>query len=83
MGVAVNTSTGEIASWHALSANEVVKRLATNREKGLDAAEAARRLRRRAKSFAGGQEAGPVHAVPLPSSTTYSSMFFLAPGSPS
>jgi magnesium-transporting ATPase (P-type) len=34
------------AAWHALSADEVVKRLATDRENGLDAAEAATRLRK-------------------------------------
>src|SRR6516162_9032706 len=34
------------AAWHAISADEVVKRLATNREKGLDAGEASTRLRK-------------------------------------
>ena len=34
------------AAWHATSADEVVKRLAADREKGLDAAEAASRLRK-------------------------------------
>ena len=46
MGVAVNASAGEIAPWHALAADEVLKRLATNGEKGLDAAEAATRLQK-------------------------------------
>ena len=45
MGAAANANAaGEIASWHAMSADEVVKRLATNGEKGLDAAEASSRL---------------------------------------
>ena len=45
MGAAANANTaGEVASWHAMSADEVVKRLATNVEKGLDAAEASARL---------------------------------------
>ncbi|MGB8631966.1 MAG: HAD-IC family P-type ATPase, partial [Xanthobacteraceae bacterium] len=34
------------AAWHAISGDEVAKRLATDREKGLDAAEAATRLRK-------------------------------------
>ena len=46
MGTAVNASMGEIGSWHALSADEVVKRLATNGEKGLDAAAASTRLQK-------------------------------------
>ena len=46
MGAAVNASTGEVAPWHALSADEVVKRFATNGEKGLDAAEASTRLQK-------------------------------------
>ena len=43
-GTAIPTAS-EIASWHALSADEVVKRLATNRERGLDTVEATARLR--------------------------------------
>src|SRR5262249_36686348 len=38
-----NTDTAE---WHAISAHEVVEQLATNDEKGLDAAEASARLRK-------------------------------------
>jgi magnesium-transporting ATPase (P-type) len=34
------------APWHTVSADEVVKRLATNSEKGLDAAEASTRLQK-------------------------------------
>src|SRR5215467_8963675 len=45
MGAAANpTLTGGGTAWHAMSADGVVTSLATNREKGLDAAEAARRL---------------------------------------
>jgi magnesium-transporting ATPase (P-type) len=45
MGAAANANAaGDSASWHAMSAGEVVKRLATNVEKGLDAAEASTRL---------------------------------------
>jgi magnesium-transporting ATPase (P-type) len=36
--------TGGVTAWHAMSADGVVDRLATDREKGLDAGEAARRL---------------------------------------
>jgi calcium-translocating P-type ATPase len=39
-----NTNTDAVA-WHAISSGEAVKRLATNGEKGLDAAEASVRLR--------------------------------------
>jgi len=47
MSVATNANTGsDPASWHAISAGEVVKRLATNSEKGLDAAEASARLQK-------------------------------------
>jgi magnesium-transporting ATPase (P-type) len=47
MSVAMNAHTGSYAAaWHAISADEVVKRLATNREKGLDAAEASTRLQK-------------------------------------
>src|SRR3974390_3928445 len=47
MNVATNANTdSDAAAWHAISADEVVKRFATNREKGLDAAEASTRLRK-------------------------------------
>ena len=42
--VADPTMTGGGTAWHAMSADGVVKSLATDSEKGLDAAEAARRL---------------------------------------
>jgi magnesium-transporting ATPase (P-type) len=46
MSVATNANTdSDAVAWHAISADEVVKRLATNREKGLDAVEASARLR--------------------------------------
>src|SRR5271166_6505416 len=45
MGAAANAgAASEIASWHAMSEGEAVKRLATNAEKGLGAAEASSRL---------------------------------------
>src|SRR6516165_1052847 len=45
MSVATNAYTdGDAAEWHAISADEVVKRLATSREKGLDPADASARL---------------------------------------
>jgi magnesium-transporting ATPase (P-type) len=47
MSVATNANVDtDAAAWHAISADEVVKRLATNVEKGLDAAEASTRLRK-------------------------------------
>ena len=47
MSLAVNANTdSNSAAWHAVSAAEVVKRLATNGEKGLDAAEASTRLQK-------------------------------------
>ena len=47
MSAATNAHTAsDAAAWHAMSADEVVKRLATNSEKGLDAAEAASRLQK-------------------------------------
>ena len=45
MSAATDSSTdSNAAAWHAISAGDVVKRLATNRENGLDPAEAATRL---------------------------------------
>src|SRR5215813_1272995 len=45
MGLATNADTGSGAvAWHSISADEVVTRLATSLENGLDAAEAATRL---------------------------------------
>src|SRR5215475_57281 len=45
MSAAANANTqGDVATWHAISANEVVKRLATDGTQGLAAAEAAARL---------------------------------------
>src|SRR5262249_23202872 len=47
MNVAKNAHTeSPAAPWHAMSADEVLKRLATTREKGLDAAEASTRLQK-------------------------------------
>src|SRR6202040_3015045 len=44
MSTGANPSTAsEVAAWHAISADEVLKRLATDAGKGLDAAEAANR----------------------------------------
>jgi magnesium-transporting ATPase (P-type) len=48
-GMSVATSAdldSGAAAWHAISADEVVTRLATNGEKGLDAVEASTRLRK-------------------------------------
>jgi magnesium-transporting ATPase (P-type) len=45
VAAAIDAKDSVAAAWHALSADEVVKRVATNREKGLDAGEAAARLR--------------------------------------
>src|SRR5262245_47523418 len=42
--VADRSMTGSVTAWLAMSADWVVKRLATDREKGLDTVEAARRL---------------------------------------
>src|SRR5271156_528309 len=47
MSIAANANTaGESRAWHALSADEVLKRLATSAEKGLDAADASTRLQK-------------------------------------
>jgi len=39
-------AAGEVASWHAISVDQVVKRLGTDTGKGLDTAEAASRLQK-------------------------------------
>src|SRR5262245_3282325 len=45
MSVATNANTdSDAVAWHAISADDVLKRLASNGEKGLDAAEATTRL---------------------------------------
>src|SRR5215831_16976525 len=47
MSVATNAHTDRnVAAWHAIPADEVVKRFATSGEKGLDAGEASRRLQK-------------------------------------
>src|SRR6516165_8598453 len=47
MSAAANANTdGGATTWHALSADEVVKRLTTDGQNGLDAAEASRRLQK-------------------------------------
>src|SRR5215469_7115370 len=47
MSVATSANTnGGAATWHAISADEVVQQLATSGEKGLDAAEASARLQK-------------------------------------
>ena len=47
MSVAANAFTDStVAAWHAISADEVVKRFATSAEKGLDAGEASTRLQK-------------------------------------
>jgi magnesium-transporting ATPase (P-type) len=47
MSAAANPKTmSEVAAWHAMSVDEVVKRLTTDTGRGLDAAEAANRLQK-------------------------------------
>ena len=46
MSLPTNENTQSDAAWHAMSAGEVVKRLATSAEKGLDGAEASTRLQK-------------------------------------
>src|SRR5262245_48783553 len=47
MGLATNANTDSgAAAWHAMSADEVVRRLTTNGEKGPDGGEASTRLRK-------------------------------------
>ena len=62
MGVATNTSADSKATaWHAISADEVVTRLATSRQKGLDAAEASARLQKYGLNrLPEGKKRGPV-----------------------
>src|SRR5262245_10739378 len=61
MSVATNANTDSDAAWHAISADEVLKRLATNGEKGLDAAEASTRLRKHGPNrLPEGKKRGPL-----------------------
>src|SRR5215475_15348790 len=47
MSATVNTNTvSDVAAWHAMSQAEVVERLTTNPERGLDLSEASDRLQR-------------------------------------
>jgi magnesium-transporting ATPase (P-type) len=68
MGAAANAiAAGKIVSWHAMSADEAVKRLATSREKGLDAAEATTRLQKYGPNrLPEGKKRGPFMRVPRP-----------------
>src|SRR5215813_5563873 len=62
MSVAMNANTdGGATAWHAKSADEVVKRLATNAERGLDAPEASNRLRKHGPNrLPDGKKRGPL-----------------------
>src|SRR5689334_17132719 len=62
MSVTANANAdSDAAPWHTVSADEVVKRLATNNEKGLDAAEASTRLQRYGPNrLPEGKKRGPV-----------------------
>jgi magnesium-transporting ATPase (P-type) len=62
MSAAASANTdGEAAAWHALSADEVGKRLASDSEKGLTAAEAAARLRKHGPNrLPEGKKRGPL-----------------------
>ena len=42
----ISTTGNEAMAWHALAVDDVVRRLNTDREKGLDAAEVAQRLKK-------------------------------------
>ena len=80
MGAVANAGTaGDIAPWHALSADDVVERLATNTEKGLDAAEVATRLRRTGRIACRKARSGARSSGFFPSSTTYSCTCCSAP----
>src|SRR5215468_8310734 len=58
----VNTNTvGDVAAWHAMSQAEVVERLATSDEKGLDPSEASARLQKYGPNrLPEGRKRGPV-----------------------
>ena len=59
MAADANTA-GQTSLWHAMSVDEAVKRLATHREKGLDATEAAARLKKYgANRLPAGKKRGP------------------------
>src|SRR5262245_56078438 len=62
MSVAMNANTdGDVAAWHAMSVDEVVNRLATNGQKGLNAAEASTRLRKHGPNrLPDGKKRGPL-----------------------
>ncbi|MGA9267985.1 MAG: cation-transporting P-type ATPase, partial [Rhodomicrobium sp.] len=68
MGAAGNAiAAGEIVSLCAMSADEAVKRLATSREKGLDAAEGSTRLHKCGPNhLPEGKKRGPFMRVPRP-----------------
>ena len=84
MDAAVDTKPGgEGITWHAVAADEVVKRLKTNPQKGLDAGDAAQRLQKYGPNrLPEGKKRGPFMRF-LRSSTTSSSTSCSAPGSSS
>ena len=61
MSVATNANTdGDAAAWHAISADQVLDRLATNGQKGLNAAEVSTRLRKHGPNrLPDGKKRGP------------------------
>jgi magnesium-transporting ATPase (P-type) len=64
-------AASEVAPWHAISVDQVVKRLGTDTGKGLDTAEAASRLQKHGVNrLPEGKKQGPLMRF-CPSSTTF------------
>ena len=55
-------SSGSVSAWHAMTADEVVKQLATNTESGLDLGEAVSRVQKYGPNrLPEGKKRGPLH----------------------
>src|SRR5215475_7341213 len=61
MGMSDANSSGEVAPWHAMSVQEVVRRLGSNTGRGLDGAEASDRLKKYGPNrLPAGRKRGPL-----------------------
>ena len=70
----ISTTGNEAMAWHALAVDDVVRRLNTDREKGLDAAEVAQRLKKYGKNrLPEAAKQGPSYCSSITSSYTFCS----------
>ena len=81
--IEATNANNDAAAWHAISDGDVVKRLTTDSEKGLDSAEASARLQKYGPNrLPEGKKRGPFSGFSLSLTTSWFTSFS-APASPS